>query len=72
MARIPYRQLAGMESGMEPGIPMPCHTTMFRRMRDLSVQTVGGMVTVSARDGSRRALYAVDVTGLKVDNRTSR
>ena len=62
MARIPYRQLAGMASETEPGIPMPCHTMIFRRIRDLSVQAVGGTVTVTAGSGTRHALYAVDGT----------
>lgn len=68
MAQIPYRQLQGMASEMAPGIPMPHYATIFRRIRDLRVQKIGGMVTVSAGDGSM-VLFAVDTTGIKVANR---
>ncbi len=69
MAQIPYRQLRGMVSEMMPGVPIPDHATMFRRIRDLSVQAMGSMVAVTARDGTRHVFYAVDTTGIKVANR---
>ncbi len=69
MAQIPYRQLRGMVSEMMPGVPIPDHATMFRRIRDLSVQVMGSMVAVTARDGTRHMFYAVDTTGIKVANR---
>ncbi len=45
-----------MVSEMMPGVPMPDHATMFRRIRGLSVQAMGSMVAVTARDGTRHVL----------------
>ena len=45
------------------------YATMFRRIRDLSVQAMGSIVAVTARDGTRHMFYAVDTTGIKVANR---
>ncbi|MCE2614709.1 MAG: IS5 family transposase [Nitrosopumilus sp. (ex Thoosa mismalolli)] len=68
MMQIPYRQLAGMASEMMSDIPMPSHATIHRRIRNLRVQAIGSMVTVTAADGSKGIFYAVDSTGIKVDN----
>ena len=72
MAQIPCRQLAGMASETVPGVPMPCHAAMFRRIRDLSVQAVGGMATVTAADGAGHSLCAVGGTGIKAGSRGER
>ena len=74
MAHVPYRQLQGMASETVPGIRMPDYSTMFRRMRSIRVGRRGNMVTAvkagsDSGSGTRHAFWAVDATGIKVDNR---
>lgn len=58
-----------MASEMVPGVAMPDHSTIFRRIQDLSVQSIGNTITVTAKDCTKHTFYAVDSTRIKVNNR---
>ena len=69
MAHLPSRQLAGMVEEMLPQSQTPNYPTIYRRLCNLSTNTIGNMITVTSNGGGHRLLLAVDATGLKVGNR---